>query len=95
MSSDDTAVIIVMDLQDSLDLLGVELGSSSGTGVTSGEGNEMIGVAAETVSYVSEVADEEPTTIPEIQTEINVSCVFVLSVTYVPYGVYPELPSGM
>jgi hypothetical protein len=85
-----------VDLQDSLDLLDGELGSSSGTGVTSGvEGNNVIDVEAERVSHVTEAAEEEPTTIPEIQTENSVSCVSVLSVTHFPYGVYPELPSGM
>jgi hypothetical protein len=96
MSSDDTAVIIVVVLQASLDLLDGALGSSSGTGVTSGvEGREVIGVEAERVSHVSEVADEERMTIPEIQTENSVSCVSVVSVMHVPYGVHPELAAGV
>jgi hypothetical protein len=86
----------VVVLQDSLDLLNVELGSSSGTGVTSTvEGNEVIGIEGERVSCVSEGADQEPMTIPEIQTEQNVSCVSVVSVMYVSYTVYPELPAGI
>jgi hypothetical protein len=78
MSSDDTAVIIVVVLQDSLDMLDGELGSSSGTGVISAvEENEVPGIEAERVSHVSEVADQEPVTVPETETEHSVSCVCV------------------
>jgi hypothetical protein len=95
MSLDGTAVIIVVVLQNSLDLLNGELGSSSGTAVTSTvEGNEVTGVEGERVSCVSG-ADEEPMTIPEIQTEQNVSCVSMVRVTYILYRLYPELPVGI
>jgi hypothetical protein len=79
MSSVDTAVFIVVVLQDSLDLLDGEFGSCSGTGVTSAvEGNEVPGIKAERVSHASEVADQEPMTVPETQTEHSVSCVSVV-----------------
>jgi hypothetical protein len=95
MSSDDTAVIIVV-LQDSLNLLNGELGSSSGAGVTSAvEENEVPGTDAVRASHVSEVADQEPMTIPETQTEHSVSHVSVVSVTHIPYRVCPELPAGI
>jgi hypothetical protein len=82
MSSVDTAVFVVV-LQDSLDLLDGELGSSSGTGVTSAvEGNEVPGTEAERVSHVSEVADQDLMTVPETQTEHNVSCVSVVLRTF-------------
>jgi hypothetical protein len=83
MSSVDTTVIIVDVLQVSLGLLDGELGSYSGTGVTSAvEGNEVPGIEAERVSHVSEVADQEPMTVPETQTEHSVSCVSVVSRTF-------------
>jgi hypothetical protein len=89
MASVDTAVIIVVVLQDSFDLLGGELGSSSGTGVRSAvEENEVPGIEAESVSHVSEVADREPMTVPETQTEHSVSY-------GVPYRMCPELPAGI
>jgi hypothetical protein len=89
MTSDFTAVIIVDVLQVSLDLLDGGLGSYSGTGVTSAvEGNEVPGIEAERVSHVSEVADQEPMTVPETQTEHSVS-------DGVPYRVCPELPAGI
>jgi hypothetical protein len=89
MLSDDTAVIIVVVLQDSLDLPDGELGSSSRTGVTSDEGSEVLGFEAESVPHVSEIADEP--TIPEIQTENSVSSVSVVIVTHVLYSVYLAL----
>jgi hypothetical protein len=69
----------VVVLQVSLDLLDRELGSYSGTGVTSAvEGNEVPGIEAESASHVSEVAYQGPKTVPETQTEYSVSCVSVV-----------------
>jgi hypothetical protein len=83
MASVDTAVIIVDVLQGSLDLLDGELGSYSGTGVTSAvEGNEVPGIEAERVSHVSVVADKGPKTVPETETEHSVSCVSVVLRTF-------------
>jgi hypothetical protein len=91
-----TAVIIVVVLQDSLNLLDGVLGSSRGTGVTFAvEGNEVPGIDAERISHVSEVAVEEPMIIPETQTEHSLSCVSVVSVMHVPYSVCSELPAGI
>jgi hypothetical protein len=88
-------VISVVVLQNSMDLLSSELGTSDETRVTSTvDGNEVIGIAAERVSDISEVADQE-TTIPTIKTEPNVSCVPVVSVTHISYRLYPELPAPM
>jgi len=48
---------------------------------------------AERVSDMSEVTDQETTTISAIKMEPNVSCVPVVSVTHIPYSLYPELPA--
>jgi len=79
-------VISVVVLQNNMDLLYSELGSSNETRVTSTVvGNEVTGTEAERVSDISEVADEETTTIPAIKTEPNVSCVPVVSVMHISY----------
>jgi len=87
-------VISVVVLQNSMDLLNSEPGSSNETRVTSTvDGKEVTGIEAERVSDVSEVADQETTTIPGIKTEPNVSCVPVVSVTHISYWLYPEMPA--
>jgi hypothetical protein len=79
-------VISVVVLQKSMDSLNSELGSSDKTCVTSTlDGNEGTSVQAESVSDVSELADQETTTIPAIKTEPNVSCVPVVSVMHISY----------
>lgn len=86
-------MISVVGLQNSMDLLKGELGSSDETRVTSTlDGNEVIGIEAERVSGISEVADQE-TTIPAIKTEPNESCAPVVSVTHISYGLYTDLPA--
>ena len=87
-------MISVVVLQNSMDLLNSEPGSSNETRVTSTvDGKEVTGIEAERVSDVSEVADQETVTIPAIKTEPNVSCVPVVSVTHISYRLYPELPA--
>jgi hypothetical protein len=72
----------VVVLKNSINLLQGVLGSCDETGVTSAlDGNEVIGVDAEMVSDVSEVADQETVTIAAVMTEPNVNCVPVVSVT--------------
>jgi len=89
-------VISVVVLQNSMDLLNSEPVSSNETRVTSTvDGKEVTGIEAERVSDVSEVADQETTTIPAIKTEPNVSCVPVVSVTHISYWLYPELPAAI
>jgi len=79
-------VISVVVLQNGMDLLNGELGSSNETRVTSTvDGKEVTGIETERVSDVSEVADQETVTIPAIKTEPNVSCVPVVSVTHISY----------
>ena len=86
MSWEGTAVISVVVLQNGMDLLNSEPGSSDETRVTSTlVGNEVIGTEAERVSDISEVADQETVTIPAIKMEPNVSCVPVVSVTHISY----------
>jgi hypothetical protein len=69
-----------------MDLLNSELGSSDETRVTSTrDGNEVTGIEAERVSDISEVADQETTTIRAIKTDLNVSFVPVVSVTHISY----------
>jgi len=79
-------VISVVVLQNSMDLLNSEPGSSNETRVTSTvDGKEVTGIETERISDVSEVADQETTTVPAIKTEPNVSCVPVVSVTHISY----------
>jgi hypothetical protein len=76
-----------------MDLLNGEIGSADETPVASThDGKEVIGEEAERVSDISEVAGQE-TTIAAIKTEPNVSCVPVVSVTYISYRLYPDLLS--
>jgi hypothetical protein len=81
MSCLGTAVIFVVVLQNSMDLLKGELGSCTETCVTSTvDGNEVTDVEAERVCVIKKEEDKEPTTIPVIKTEPEVSCVPVVSV---------------
>jgi len=91
-----TAVIILLVLQNSMDLLKGELGSSSETCVTSGlDINEVTGREAERVSVIKVEEDQEGRTVPVIQVEPRVSFVPVGSATHISYRLYPELPAGM
>ena len=92
MSWEGTAVISVVVLQNGMDLLKGELGSSSETCVTyTHDGNEN-DIEAERVSDVTKEEDQEPTTIPLIKTEPKDSCMPAVSVTHISYMLYPELP---
>ena len=72
-------MISVVVLQNTMDLLNSEPGSSNKTRVTSTVGGkEVTGIETERVSDISEVADQETTTVPAIKTEPNVSCVPVV-----------------
>jgi len=74
-------VISVVILQNRMDLLQCELGSSSKTRVTSTiNGNEVTSIEAGTVSHITEEENQEPMTIPKIKTEPKVSVVPVLRV---------------
>ena len=74
-------MIIVVVLQNSMDLLEGELGSSSKTCATSTyDGSQVTGIEAVWVTEIKEEEDQEPMTIPEIKTEPNVSVVPVVSV---------------
>ena len=81
MSCLGTAVIFVVVLQNSMDLLKGELGSSSQTCVTATvDVNEVTGVEGERVCVIKEEEDQEARTVPVIKTEPKVSCVPVVSV---------------
>jgi len=87
-------VISVVILQNPMDFLKCELGSSNETCVTSiADGSEVIGIEAEMVSSMTEEGDRESATIPVIKTEPEVSCVPVVSVTHISYRLHPELPA--
>ena len=87
-------MISVVVLQNCMDLLEVELGSSNETCVSSTlNGNDVIGTEAEMVSNMTEEEDRVPRTIPVIKTEPTVSVVPVVKVTYISYRLYPELPA--
>ena len=81
-----TSVVV---LQNSMDLLKGEVGSSGKRCATSTvDGNEAIGVEAERVSDITEEEDQEPTTITVIKTEPNVSGVQMVSITHISYRLY-------
>ena len=87
-------MINVVALQNGMDLLKGELGSSNKTCVTSAlDGNTVASIEAEMVSHVREEEDQEQTTNPVIKTEPNESCVPVVSVTQICYRLYWELPA--
>ena len=74
-----------------MDLRNSELGSCNKTHITPTlAGNEMVGIEDEKETEEEE-EDQEPTTIPVIKTEPNVSCVPVVSVTHISCRLYPEL----
>ena len=88
------AVISVMVLQNSMDVLKSELGSPDKICVTSTvDGNTVASIEDERVSHITEEEDQEQTTIPAIKTEPNESCVPVVSVTHISCRLYPELPA--
>jgi hypothetical protein len=74
-------VISVVVLQNSMDLLKGELGSSSKPCVTSTlDGNQVTGIEADWVTDIKEEEeDQEQITIPEIKTEPAVSVVPVVN----------------
>ena len=68
-------MISVVVLQNSMDLLNSELGSSDETRVASTNVcDELTGIKAERVSDISEVVDQETTAIHAVKIEPNVSC---------------------
>ena len=68
-------MISVMVLQNSMDLLKGELGSSDKTCVTSAlDGNMMASIEAETVSHIAEEEDQEPMTIPVLNLTLTCYC---------------------
>jgi hypothetical protein len=70
-----------MVLQNSMDLLKVEFGSSSKTCVTSTvDGKRVTGIEAERVTYIQEEEGQDGMKIPVIKTEPRVSVVPVESV---------------
>jgi len=91
MSLVGIAVIRVLVLQNHMDLLKGELGSTEKSCVTATlDGNTGASIECEMVSHVTE---EEATTIPSIKTEPSESCVSVVSVTQISYRIYSELPA--
>ena len=81
MSCLGIAVIFVVVLQNSMDLLKGALGSSTDTCVTSTvDVNEVTGVECERVCVIKEEEDQEAWTVPVIKTEPKVSGVPVVSV---------------
>ena len=87
-------MISVVVLQNGMDLVEGELGSSNKTCVTSTlNGNTVASIEVEMISHVTEEEDQEPRTIPVIKTEPNESCVPVVSVTQICYRLYLELPA--
>ena len=89
-------MISVVVLQNRMDLLKGELGSSGKKYTTSTvDGNEANDIEGERVLDITEKGDHDPTTITAIKTETNISCVPVVSVMYNSYWLYPELPSDV
>ena len=74
-------MISVVVLQNSMDLLKGEVGSSAETcGTSAAVGKEVTGVEAERGSVIKEEEDQELWTIPVIKTEPEVSFVRVVTV---------------
>ena len=87
-------MISVLVLQNHMDLLKGEIGSSNKTCVTSIlDGNEEFDVEAEMVSNVTEEEGWVSSTVPIIKKEPTVSVVPVVKVTHISYRLYPELPA--
>jgi hypothetical protein len=83
----------VVVLQNPMDLLKGECGSSNKTCVSSIlDVNEVNDIEAEMVSNMTEEEDREPRAIPVIKTEPEVSVVPVVIVTHLSNRLYPELP---
>jgi chemotaxis signal transduction protein len=77
-------VICVVDLQKSMDVLYGEPGSSNNLCLTSKfDGNVEIGIEVERLTDISELVDQQTTTIPALQMEPNVRCVPVVSVMHI------------
>ena len=86
-------MICVVVLQNDMDLLNSEPGSSDEKRVTSTlVGHDLVGIEAERTSDISELSDQE-TSIPAIKTEPNESGVPMVSVTHISSRVYLELSS--
>jgi hypothetical protein len=84
-------VISVVVLQNIMDLLKGELGSSRETCATSTlDVNEVPDMEAEMVSVKTEEEDQDPMTIPVIKIEPIVSDVCVVSIKHISYRLYPE-----
>ena len=81
-------------LQNSMDLLKGDLGSSNKTCVVL-DGNEKIVIKDEMVSSMTEEEDRESMTVPVIKTEPTVSVVPVVRVACISYRLYPELPASI
>jgi len=91
-----TAEISVVVLQNGMDLLKGELGSSIETCIISALiGKEVTDIEAEKISYIMDEEHQEQMTLLEIKTEPKVSCVPVVSVTHFSYRLYSELPAGL
>jgi len=77
------AVISVMVLQNSMDVLKSELGSPDKICVTSTvDGNTVASIEDERVSHVTEEENQESLSVPAIKTEPNGNFVPVVSVTH-------------
>jgi altronate dehydratase len=77
-----------------MDLLNSESVSPNESCVTFAlDGNELFDIEAGRLSDISEVAEQETTIIPAIKAEPNVCGVLVVSVIYIYYQLYPQLPA--
>ena len=94
MKCEGIAVISVLVLQNHMDLLKDELGSSNKTYVTSIlDGSTEASVEAEMVSHVTVEEEQEQTTIAAIKTEPIEGFVPVVSVTEISCMLFQELPA--
>ena len=94
MCLEGTALISLAVLQNRMDLLKGDVGSSNKTCLTSMmDGNEEIDIEDEMVYNMTEEEHRESRTVPVIKTEPTVSVVPVVKVTYISHRLYPELPA--
>jgi hypothetical protein len=81
-------------LQNNMDLLKVEFGSCSNRYAASTvNGNDANCGEAERVLDITGEVNQDQTTITAIETDTNVSCLPVLSVTHISCSLCPEWPA--
>jgi len=94
MSWEGATAISVVGLQNEMDFVQSEPGCSNESCVPSKhDGNGVICTEEEMMSDISEVANQDTTTIPPTKKVPNVSCVPLVNVTHISCRLYKHLPA--